>query len=192
MEITDITSILGCITGSVSLFILLRQSIIDNKKAIVEEAPMSYTYYFDTNKCDNIYGWFDTKCAAVLSLQVTNPSKYPLCLTKAIIKNDKSKATQGNSFKHDRIAVCMESAEIKNSIGKARFLQSYNICDLPLTIAPYSSKCFALAFPFVYDMIEYYGEILNAQLDLHTARGKLLSIPVKIPEYFSHFSKINP
>lgn len=185
-----VTGIIGCITGVTSLFVTLKQSAFKKGKIIVEQAPELYSYYFDASKCDNIYGWIDTKFPAVLSLQITNSSNYPVSITKAILKKNEIVVCQGNDFKHDRIGVLPNSREPvpDTYIGKASFLQPYNIANLPLTLNPFSSVQIAFAFPEADKHIKKYGEILSANLEIHTSRNKVIKTPINISEYFSLFT----
>lgn len=194
MEIADltgcITGIIGCITGITSLFLTLRQSSFQKGKIIVEQAPQAYSYYFDSKKCNKIYGWSDTKFPAILSIQITNSSNYPVSITKALLKKDGIEVRQGNDFEHDKIEVMPNSRDpIPNTYkGKAVFLEPYMLTNLPLTLNPFSSIRIAFGFPYAEKLINKYGEILSVSLELHTSRNKIIKTPINIVEYFSHFT----
>lgn len=185
-----ITGTIGCITGVTSLVVSLKQASFHKGKLIIEQAQEAYSYYFDSQKCDNIYNWNDTKFPALVSLQITNSSNYPISITKVILKKDNNEVFQGNDFKHDRIGVMPGSRDpISDTyIGQAYFLEPYTIANIPLALEPFKSTQVAFAFPFAHKIIKKYGETLSATLELHTSRNQVIKTPVNIVEYFAHFT----
>lgn len=186
----DITGAIGTLTGITSLIILLRQSHFQRGKIKIEQAPEAYSYYFDSKKCDKIYNWVDTKFPAVVSVQITNSSNYPVSITKAFLKRGDVKAFQGNGFHHDRIGVLPNSREPipVGYHGKTGFLKGYSFSDLPLALSPFESVQVAFGFPFAETLVNKYGDTLSVELELHTSQNKIISTPVTIVEYFAHYT----
>ena len=185
-----ITGCIGCLTGVVSLIISLKQNSFQRGKITIEQAPEAYSYYFDSKKCEKVYNWVNTKFPAVLSVQITNSTNYPVSITKAFLKQDTIEVFQGNGFHHDRIGVLPNSRETipEGYKGDANYLEGYSFTDLPLTLNPFESVQVAFGFPFAEKLIPKYGETLSVELVLHTSQGKTISTPVNIVEYFAHFT----
>lgn len=188
--ISCISGIVGCVTGITSLTISIKHAIFSKGKICAEQIDECSSYYFDTNKCEKVFGWIDTIFPAVLSVQITNSSSYPISITNAILKKKDIEVFQGNNFSHTRIGVIPNSREAapQDHIGKTEFLQPYDFSNLPLKIGPFDSVRVAFAFPYASKIIEHYGETIVATLELHTSRKQKVKVPVKIIEYFAHFT----
>ena len=185
-----ISGIVGCVTGITSLVISIKQAVFSKGKICIEQLDECTSYYFDASKCEKVSNWVDTTFPAVLSIQVTNSSSYPISITSAILKKKDIEVFQGNDFNHARIGVMPNSAEPlpKDYTGKADFLQSYDFVNLPLRIEPFDSVRIAFAFPYASKLIKHYGETIFSTLEIQTSRRNKIRIPVEIVEYFAHFT----
>ena len=170
-----VISIVGCITGIISLLIVILYNTFQIGKQKISVSERRGTYYFDSS-VTKIKGASGVKYCAIVSLKVTNQSSYPITLDNAYIK------TRSNyhldEFRYDDIIVI-------NNRGES-WIDTEAIVRLPLKFEPFETKYFALAFPFFKNEVTDFGKPVEVPITIVTARKKQI-IRVSIPEYHSLF-----
>lgn len=182
MDISIIFSIIGCITGLLSIIIASQNHLFQKGEQKFNISQQKASYYFPASDTTVRGCWKPTYCA-VISLKATNKSSYPITIDDAVIKKDNFSARHYSEFSFDYIYVkeSYESEICKDPEPNA---------NLPLKLAPFETKYFSFAFPFFESFISNYGEDINVELIISTPlkEHKML---VTIPEYYGLFENLS-
>ncbi len=176
--INIIIGAIGCITGSVSLFFIIRQHSFDKGKTIVtlgEQKPPSYSSYFNPNEFH--IQTYNSECGAALSLVITNKSSYPISINEIFAINKKKQIYHDQDFKFQPLNLAIN----ESSFIEISFIPS---TALPFKMEPFETKCIGVRLPFFSKFITNYGEEVKFKVKLITSR-KPVEIYASIPEVHS-------
>lgn len=182
MELVSIcVSIIGCVTGIISLSIVLANNMFQIGKQKVQQLDNRKTYYFDSNETET-NGCCGLNYCCVVSLKITNCSSYPTTIDEIYLKSNKNIANHSNEFSFEYI-------EIQTNENTVTFIDIEQKAILPLKFEPFETKYITAMFPFFGPFVDEYGEEIKTKLFVITPR-KEYSTEVTIPEY--HQLVLNP
>lgn len=170
---------IGCITGTISLIILIRQHKFDKGKIIVELSTRKRSYYFNPKGVTN----YQSECGAVISLKVINKSAYPTTIDEIYAVSGEHKRRHDSSF-----TVTTQYLKKKDG-GLVKGIEPEPMCILPLKFDPFETKFFSVCFPFFMEFVSEFGQPAKAKLLIITAR-KEKKINVVISEHDSQLRHI--
>lgn len=180
--INTIIGAIGCITGTVSIILIIRQNKFSQGKLIVELAEpigAANSFYFDPER-EIINCKYKSSCAVALSLKVINQSAYPVSLDDFVLKNGSILCHHDQEFKFRPF-----NYQLKNTaFWHIDFAPSVT---LPVRLEPFETRIIGLRFPFAGK-----GPLptppLSATIEIKTSR-KPLKIDVKLQEYRSYMEE---
>lgn len=170
---------IGCVTGIISLIIVLIDNIFQVGKQHFETSNRRKSYYFNANDTET-KGCYNVKLCSVVSIKATNRSSYPITIDEAYLKNSKNTAYHFNDFEYKYI-------EIKTSPTHTVGQDSEELATLPLKLEPFETKYLAFAFPYVDNFVNKCGEEIYTKLIVITPRKKY-KLNISIPYYYNIFS----
>lgn len=170
-----IVASIGCITGIISLVIVLINNIFQIGKQRFKISERRKSYYFKAADTTT-KGCYGINICAVVSIKATNQSSYPITIDNAYLQKQKIKAEHFNDFEFDYI-------EVQDTPTSTVFSDTEVIAELPLKLDPFETKYFAFAFPFFDDFATKYGDNIKAKLIMITPR-KEYKVDVSISEYY--------
>lgn len=180
MDTSDILSIIGCVTGSLSLAVSALENRFQTGKQIFSISQQRATFYFSAADTTVKGCWKPTYCA-VVSIKAMNKSSYPITISEAVIKRNGFTARHYNEFEFENIY-------IKESEESETCADTESSAILPLKLEPFETKYFSFSFPYFENFVSKYGEDINVQLTITTVR-KNHKISVTIPEYYGLLTK---
>ena len=180
--INTIIAAIGCITGTVSIILIIRQNKFSQGKLIVELAEpigAANSFYFNPEReitnCD-----YRSSCAVAISLKATNQSAYPVSLDDFVLRNGKILCHHDPEFKFHPFEY-----KFKNrAYWSIEFAPSVT---LPVRLEPFETRIIGLRFPFAGK-----GPLptppLSATIEIKTSR-KPMKLDVKLQEYRSYMEE---
>lgn len=177
--ISIVLSIIGCITGAASLVVVAFNIVFQQGKQTFKISEQRGSYYFSASDTKIKGCWQPTYCA-VISIKAINKSSYPITISDAFIKKSENTARHYNEFAFDNIY-------IKESEKSEIWKDTEPNAQLPLKLEPFETKYFSFSFPFFENFVSKYGEDIDVELTITTAR-KDHKIPITIPEYYGLFT----
>lgn len=183
MDCTTIISLvfscIGSLTGVSSLCVVAYNNAFQRGKQTFKISEQRGTYYFPASDTKVKGCWKPTYCA-VVSIKAINNSSYPITISNAEIRKEGSSARHYNEFAFDNIY-------IKESQDGETWKDTEPNAKLPLKLEPFETKYFSFSFPFFKSFVSQYGEDIDVELIITTAR-KEHKIKVVIPEYYGLFT----
>lgn len=174
--ISLIIAIIGCITGIISLTIVVINNFFQIGKQNFHLSERRKSYYFKA-KDTKTKGCCDVNICASVSIKATNKSAFPITIDEAILKKGNEVAYHFNDFEFKYI-------EIEKSADLTVYCDSEELATLPFKLDPFETKFFSFVFPFFDDLVSSYGEIVKPNLLIITPRKKY-TVPITINEYYN-------
>ena len=172
-NLTIILSIIGCITGICSLFIVFYQFILTTPRIKLELNDRFRSYFFDT-KSFNITS-YETDYSASINIKISNLSSYPLTIGHIYVKHKKLISYHNNDFK-------FQPKQIKTGENSYTYYNPDKILTLPLRLDSFDTITGSIRIPFADKFIDKNNKKFIAKLVLYTPR-KNYTLKVKISEY---------
>lgn len=180
--ISAIAAFIGCITGSISLLVIISQSKFQKGKIIVTKHIDPYlSLYFNTISLD-ILKTYQTTYSAAIALTITNKSSYPLSIDRVYCK---VKNTVINHIADVKLGSLYYPLANNTSVG-ITFLPSSH---LPSSFNAFETRHIGICLPFFDAAVKDANLPVNIVLNIQTSRGEK-HIRVQIPEY-TKFMKDN-
>lgn len=177
--ISLVFSCIGSITGVSSLCVVAYNNAFQRGKQTFKISEQRGTYYFPASDTKVKGCWKPTYCA-VISIKAINKSSYPITISNAEIRKEGLSARHYNEFAFDNIY-------IKESENSEKCKDPELNAVLPLKLEPFETKYFSFSFPFFENFVSKYGENIDVELVITTAR-KEHKMKVIIPEYYGLFT----
>lgn len=180
--INTIIAAIGCITGTVSIILIIRQNKFSHGKLIVELAETvgaANSFYFDPQR-EITDCHYRSSCAVAISLKVTNQSAYPVSLDEFLWRNGRTLCYHDPEFKFPPFEYNFKNIAYWN----IAFAPSVT---LPIRLEPFETRIIGLRFPFAGK-----GPLptppLSATIEIKTSR-KPMNLDVKLQEYRSYMEE---
>lgn len=180
--INTIIGAIGCITGTLSIILIIRQNKFSQGKLLVELAEpigAANSFYFDPKR-EITDCHYRSSCAVAISLKVTNQSAYPVSLDDFVLKNDRILCHHDPEFKFHPFEYRLKNL----AYWSIAFAPSVT---LPVRLEPFETRIIGLRFPFAGK-----GPLPNpplaATIEIKTSR-KPMKLDVKLQEYRSYMEK---
>lgn len=185
--ISAIAAFVGCITGSISLYIVLTQNSFQKGKTVIEKLDYKYKLFYYNPKDYNLDKNYNTSCSAEISLKITNQSAYPLTIDDIYIDALNQKISHYKEFGVNQLY-----SEVLNSDNMSYlFVDFAEASSFPQKFDPFESKYIGLRFPFFHIDKQNSNNQRIIKLAVLTSRGKIdYSLEVNnLEEYFRDFNK---
>lgn len=177
--INTIIAAIGCITGTISIILIVRQNKFSEGKLLAELAEpigAANSFFFDPER-EIINCRYKSSCAVALSLKVTNKSAYAISLDDFTLTFDTVPCHHDPEFKFQPFYYHLKDT----ASWRTEFSPS---ATLPVRLEPFETRIIGLRFPFVGE-----GPLptapISASLEIKTSR-KPLKLDVELQEYRSY------
>lgn len=174
--ISLIVASVGCITGIVSLIIVLTNNVFQIGKQQFALSDRRKSYYFRASDTTT-KGCYNVNICAAVSIKATNKSSYPITIDNAYLQNKTAISKHFNDFKFEYI-------EIQDTPTTTVCFDTEKLAKLPLKLDPFETKYIAFAFPFFDDFVLRYGNEVKTKLTFVTPRKKY-TLNISIPDYYN-------
>lgn len=180
--INTVIGAIGCITGTISIILIIRQNKFSQGKLLAELAEpigAAHSFFFDPGEeirnCR-----YCSSCAVALSLKVTNQSAYAISLDDFTLTYGDTLCHHDPEFKFQPFGYPLGNS----SFWTIEFAPSVN---LPVRLEPFETRIIGIRFPFVGKGPLPTGPA-SAILEIATSR-KPLKLKITIDEFQSHMQK---
>lgn len=175
---------IGCITGSISLIIIIRQDKFRKGKLMVETSERGSTCYFNAKEF-HVEG-YETNYSAAVSLKITNKSAYPTTIDGITIIKDKNIANHVPDFKC-QLKIMYEVDPFKcPQIGQTESTEYLLLppCPIPQRLEPFETKYLSACFPFFDSFVNDSNEPISAKINVESSRENV-QVQAKISDIHS-------